>query len=416
MRIVLAGFGTRGDVQPIVALAQALTARGHTCSLFVPPNIVGWVRTFGFETTSVGLDYERVAHAASTGRALDVFRLLPLLRAEVAAQAAAMEGAVAQAQVLVAASLCAAGRTLAERFRVPYVFIVFTPNIFPSREHPPPSVTKIDTPRWFNRLAWWLNDRLWQWLLRRSVNAQRLAWGLAPVRDVWFALLGHKNLVATEPSLAALPALTREVPGCAQLGAILLPEQAELSPETARFLDAGPPPVFIGFGSMGDKDPRRTAARLLEAVRLAGVRALVSRGWAGLDHHAAPEGVLFIGSEPHGKLFPRVAAVVHHGGSGTTHTAMRAGVPQLVMPHLLDQYYWAFHVRRLGIGLELRERFSLDAKAIAAALRRCVDDGALRERARVQGEAMRRDGLERAVEIIEAAAYDPIPTHSLPSG
>lgn len=416
MRIVLAGFGTRGDVQPIVALAQALTARGHTCSLFVPPNIVGWVRGFGFETTSVGLDYGMVSHAASTGRVLDVFRLLPLLRGEVALQGAAIEAAAAQAQVIVGASIFAVGKSLAERFRIPYVYLAFTPSLFPSREHPPPAVKKLDTPRWLNRLLWALNTWSWRWLLLGPINRQRRAWGLPPARDVWAALLGDKNLVATEATLAALAPPLRAGDRMDQTGAIFLPEASEISPETERFLAAGPPPVFIGFGSMGDKDPRRTAARLLEAVRVAGARALVSRGWAGLDHHAAPEGVLFIGPEPHGKLFPRVAAVMHHGGSGTTHTAMRAGVPQIVMPHLLDQYYWAFHVRRLGIGLELRERFSLDAQAIAAALRRCLDDAALRERARRQGEAMRRDGLERAVEAIEAAAYDPIPTHSLPSG
>jgi len=298
----------------------------------------------------------------------------------------------------------AAGISLADRFGIPYVFFAFSPSLIPSREHPSPAVTKIDTPRWMNPLLWVLNEWIWRWLLRSPINRQRRAWKLAPIREFWPALLGERTVIATEPTLAPLATPLRPMPRLVQTGAIFLPEASDVSAETERFLASGSPPVFIGFGSMGDRNPRRTAERLLEAVRLAGVRALVSRGWAGLHLERAPERVLFIGPEPHGKLFPRVAAVMHHGGSGTTHVAMKSGVPQIVMPHLLDQYYWAYHVRRIGIGLELRERFSLDARAIAGAFRRCVDDGALREAARRQAGMTRLDGLDRAVEIVESAA------------
>ena len=404
MRIVLAGFGTRGDVQPMVALAQALSDRGHSCSVFVPPNIAEWVTSFGLDTTPVGMDYEKLSHAVSTGRLLDVLGALPDLRAEVARQGEAIEAAASQADVIVGASVLAGGSSLADRFGIPYVFFAFSPSLIPSREHPSPAVTKIDTPRWMNPLLWVVNEWIWRWLLRSPINRQRRAWKLAPIREFWPALLGERTVIATEPTLAPLAPPLRPMPRLVQTGAIFLPEASDVSAETERFLASGSPPVFIGFGSMGDRNPRRTAERLLEAVRLAGVRALVSRGWAGLHLERAPERVLFIGPEPHGKLFPRVAAVMHHGGSGTTHVAMKSGVPQIVMPHLLDQYYWAYHVRRIGIGLELRERFSLDARAIAGAFRRCVDDGALREAARRQAGMTRLDGLDRAVEIVESAA------------
>jgi vancomycin aglycone glucosyltransferase len=401
MRIVLAGFGTRGDVQPIVALAQALSGRGHTCSVFVPPNIAAWVKSFGLDTTPVGMDYEKLSHATSTGRLIDVLRALPELRAEVARQGEALEAAASKADVIVGASVLAVGGSLADRFGIPYVYFGFSPSLIPSREHPSPVVKKIDTPRWFNALSWILNEWIWRWLLLSPLNLQRRVWKLAPVRELWPALLGDRTIIATEPTLAPLTAPLRPMPRLVQTGAIFLPEASDVSAETERFLASGSPPVFIGFGSMGDRNPRRTAERLLEAVRLAGVRALVSRGWAGLHLERAPEGVLFIGPEPHGKLFPRVAAVMHHGGSGTTHLAMKSGVPQILMPHLLDQYYWAHHVGRIGIGLELRERFSLDARAIAASFQRCLDDGALRGAAKRQAEVTRLDGLDRAVEIVE---------------
>ena len=111
-------------------------------------------------------------------------------------------------------------------------------------------------------------------------------------------------------------------------------------------------------------------------------------------------------------LRPRPAVVqtgaLFHGGSGTTHLAMKSGVPQLLMPHLLDQYFWGYQVRRAGIGLELRERFSLDARAIAAALRRCQGDGALRDAAKRQAAATRLDGLARAVALVEGSQIAPI--------
>ncbi len=369
MRIVLAGFGTRGDVQPMVALAQALSDRGHSCSVFVPPNIAEWVTSFGLDTTPVGMDYEKLSHAVSTGRLLDILGAVPDLRAEVARQGEAIEAAASQADVIVGASVLAAGSSLGDRFGIPYVFFAFSPSLIPSREHPSPAVTKIDTPRWMNPLLWVLNEWIWRWLLRSPINRLRRAWKLAPIREFWPALLGERTVIATEPTLAPLATPLRPMPRLVQTGAIFLPETSDVSAETERFLASGSPPVFIGFGSMGD-----------------------------------PERVLFIGPEPHGKLFPRVAAIMHHGGSGTTHVAMKSGVPQIVMPHLLDQYYWAYHVRRIGIGLELRERFSLDARAIAGAFRRCVDDGALREAARRQAGMTRLDGLDRAVEVVESAA------------
>src|SRR5713226_8820364 len=132
MRIVLAGFGTRGDVQPMVALAQALSDRGHSCSVFVPPNIAEWVTSFGLDTTPVGMDYEKLSHAVSTGRLLDILGALPDLRAEVARQGEAIEAAASQADVIVGASVLAAGSSLAERFGIPYVFFAFSPSLIPS--------------------------------------------------------------------------------------------------------------------------------------------------------------------------------------------------------------------------------------------------------------------------------------------
>jgi vancomycin aglycone glucosyltransferase len=154
---------------------------------------------------------------------------------------------------------------------------------------------------------------------------------------------------------------------------------------------------------MADQDPVRTSLRILEAVRKAEARVLLSSGWAGLGGVELPPTALVIGHVPHGKLFPRCAAVVHHGGAGTTANAARSGVPQVVVPHLLDQFFWCHRVWRLGLSPPPIPRSLLQVEPLAAALRACLEDAALRERARAFAPTVALDGLDRTVRLIEAA-------------
>jgi UDP:flavonoid glycosyltransferase YjiC (YdhE family) len=275
--------------------------------------------------------------------------------------------------------------------------------MLPSGDHPNPTVKAQRWPRWLNRLSWVINEWIWCRILIGTLNRARASRGLKPLRRIWNNLISARPIVACDPALAPAPS---DWPGppLDQPGAMFALERAPLSPEVSGFLDRGPPPVYLGFGSMSDRDPRATTARLLEAVRRTGVRAVVSRGWAGLDADQAPDGVLFIGPEPHGKLFPRCAAVVHHGGAGTTHAAARAGVPQVVMPHLLDQFYWAHRVALAGVGPGAVRRHTADPEPLAHAIRACVEDRGLQDRARALGARIAGDGADRAAQLLERVA------------
>src|SRR5262245_44404582 len=242
--------------------------------------------------------------------------------------------------------------------------------MFPSGYHPVPSVKTHRMQRWLIRLTWVINEWLWWRFMLREMNGARASLGLPPLRTVWSALISGNPILACDPALAGVPSDWQGA--MPQVGALFTTERAPLSPEVSAFLERGPPPVYLGFGSMSDRDPGASTARILEAVRRAGVRALIHRGWAGLSSEQVPQGVLFIGPEPHGKLFPRCAAVVHHGGAGTTHAAARAGVPQLLMPHLLDQFYWAHRVAVTGIGPRAVARYARDPEPLARAIRTCV--------------------------------------------
>jgi UDP:flavonoid glycosyltransferase YjiC (YdhE family) len=168
-----------------------------------------------------------------------------------------------------------------------------------------------------------------------------------------------------------------------------------LPPKLEAFLEAGPPPVYLGFGSMTDPDPARTTRCLLQALERAGLRAVVSEGWAGLGGGALPEGVLAIGPVSHAALFRRVAAVVHHGGAGTTTTAARAGAPQILVPHVLDQFWWARRVAELGLGPPGIPRRRMNAERLCEALRSLADNDLLAERAAAFGERLRSALRER---------------------
>ena len=196
-----------------------------------------------------------------------------------------------------------------------------------------------------------------------------------------------------------------------QVGYLLPKDETPLPPKLESFLQAGPPPVFLGFGSMVDSDPAGTTRLLLDAVERVGCRAILARGWAGLGEGPLPESVYGAGPLPHASLFPRVAAVVHHGGAGTTTTVARSGVPQIIVPHLLDQHYWGHRTHLLGVAPPPLPRVKLTAERLAELISASLENELLTDRARELAERLcTGDPLERAVDSILASSGSPART------
>ena len=167
------------------------------------------------------------------------------------------------------------------------------------------------------------------------------------------------------------------------------------------FLDAGSPPVYIGFGSMTNRKPEEGVEIALEALQESGQRGILLRGWGGMSPDDLPKNVFLLDSIPHTWLFPRMSAVVHHGGAGTTGAGLRSGVPSIVVPHFADQPYWGERVQKLGVGPAPIARWRLTAGSLAKAIRRAVEDTGMRERAAKLGAAIRAEtGAQNAVDII----------------
>jgi sterol 3beta-glucosyltransferase len=174
------------------------------------------------------------------------------------------------------------------------------------------------------------------------------------------------------------------------------------------FLEVGDPPVYIGFGSMAGRKPERLAGIVLEALARSGQRGVLLTGWGGLQTDSTPEHLFVLEAAPHSWLFPRMAAAVHHGGAGTTAEGLRAGVPSIIIPFVLDQPFWGARIKALGLGPEPIPQKKLTAVRLADAIGIAVSDSTMRERAAAYGAAVRAEaGTGNAVNIIKQYLGEP---------
>jgi UDP:flavonoid glycosyltransferase YjiC (YdhE family) len=370
MRIALAVEGSRGDVHPMLGLGDRFTARGHEVVVCAPPDMRAEVEARGMEFRPVGLDVrEGLSHNANAllaGGPRAMRAAYAWFRSTTREQLAQLPELTRDVDRIIGAAIQIGGPSAAELHGIPYRYVVFCPALLPSAEHPPMVIATQTWPRWANSLAWKLFVRTNDLALKDLLNRLRAQLGLPPVDDTSEYLVGERPVVAVDRELARVP---EDCPiEVEQIDCLHAMEGEPLPAKLEAFLAEGPPPVYIGFGSMPDPSPARSTRLVLEAVGAVGCRALISEGWAGLGGGPLPEGVLRIGSVTHAQLFPRVAAAVHHGGAGTTTTALRWGVPQLVVPHAADQFYWGRRIEALGLGPPALPRKRLTAQALAEAL------------------------------------------------
>jgi vancomycin aglycone glucosyltransferase len=358
MRVLISSVGTRGDVQPAVALASEARSLGHEVRMCVPPNFIGWVAGLGFEAHPIGIEM-RAPRAGSVTPAV-----IPDLITD---QFVTIESAADGCDLIVGAGVHQyAARSIAELRGIRCVIAAYAPVSIPSPDLPPPGVQPQSQGAEENLRMWEENRRSWNERSLERVNANRARLGLAPVNDV----LGH--ILADRPWLAADATLAPSTPSMhvVRTGAWILPDSGALPSELEAFLHDGEPPVYLGFGSMPVAEG--TSRTLIDAARSAGRRVILSQGWANLGLVDDTRDCIAIGDVNHQALFPRIAAVVHHGGAGTTTAAARAGVPQVAVPMFSDQFYWSRRIRDLGIGSAVAFA-ELNAEALASSLRESLE-------------------------------------------
>lgn len=384
MRVLISAVGTRGDVQPAVALALELRKLGHDARMCVPPNFTGWVAGFGFEAGPVGIEMR--APRAGAGPAPPA-AIPDLITDQFDSLVSAADGC----DLIVGGGAHQyAARSIAELRRIPYVVAVYAPVSLPSPDLAPPGhAGKADGPA-ENRRMWDDARRSWNERSLERVNANRARLGLAPVDDVLGYVLTDRPWLAADAALAPAPS----TPGLRvfQTGAWILPDSSALAPELEGFLEDGDPPVYFGFGSMPAAEG--TGRMLIDAARAAGRRVVLSEGWAELGLVDDGSDCMAVGEVNQQALFPRVAAVVHHGGAGTTTAAARAGVAQIALPMFSDQFYWGRRIRELGIGSTVPFA-ALSVDGLASALEDALEPG-VAARARSVSDKVASDGARIA--------------------
>jgi UDP:flavonoid glycosyltransferase YjiC (YdhE family) len=392
VRIAIAVEGTRGDVHPMLALARRLLERGHDVALCAPPDFADDAAAQGVPFHAVGVNVraylEKEADFLHGSPVASLRAVRRYFHEAVQLQFRGLAAAVPRADWLVSAGTQLAAASVAEAIGARHRFVAYCPSLLRSPHQTPAFLPVAALRPWQNRLAWWATLCFFSGALRGIVDGERRTLGLAPApRDLYGLLLGAAPVLAAEEMLAPAP---EDLTSAVQVVGCLHPyEETPLPEKLDAFLRAGEPPVYLGFGSMTDPDPDASTRLVLEAVERAGARALLSAGWAGLGDAALPENVMVVGSVPHAALFPRVAAVVHHGGAGTTTTAARAGVPQILVPHILDQFHWAHRVALLGLGPPALPRRRLCAERLAEAIVATRDNELVAERAASLGVRLR---------------------------
>ncbi|MFF0739422.1 glycosyltransferase [Streptomyces sp. NPDC004111] len=355
MRVALVTYGSRGDIEPMLGFAGELRALGVDVRMCAAPDFAELLAAAGIPLTPIGWSVREMVKGEVGG---DAPRPADSLseRARVLAAStyeAVTEVAAEGCDAVVATGLIPAGagaRAAAEKLGVPYVSVSYFPTYLRSPHHPPLEWPGLAIPEGAmdNRALWERNAAHMNTLFGGAVNAQRESVGLAPVGDVIDHVFTLRPWLAADPALA--PWIEPADLDVVQTGAWIRPDSRPLPPEVAAFLAAGEPPVYVGFGSMPLQDAAGVARAAVAAARAHGRRVLLGSGWADLALSDEGDDCLVVGEVNQQDLFGRVAAAVHHGGAGTTTTAARAGAPQVVVPQIADQPYWAGRVAELGIG------------------------------------------------------------------
>ena len=409
MKIVVVGWGTTGDVYPVLALAERLLERGHQVRVCALTLYRDKILEIGAAFSEIGVEFDLEEFHAALDAIIpkrDPLAMMRLIveegivrRGEKWYQSclAAMKGA----DLVICHSVDIPAQEAAIRHNIPWFTVTYCPAIIKSLDFAP-----YPFPNWgraFNAVVW----KIAQLRLGPSIDALFnqfiVSVGGKPRASVMLEGMysPYLNLIAASPNLcppADFPP-NHKFTGVWHLAAPSYVPPAEL----VAFLEEGPPPVIITFGSMGGSNGRETTEILIDAVNRTNQRAIIQAGWGQLGMPEALPNIFCTAYVPHQWLFPQGCCVVHHGGAGTTASVCRAKVPSVVVAHNADQPYWGKRLSDLGVAPKHLHRRNLTAERLAKRIQKVLDTPAMKARAHVLGEQMETEnGLTSAVEMIES--------------
>ncbi len=410
MKVLILTVGSRGDVQPYTALGVGLREAGHDVTLATHVPFREFVATHGLDFAPLPGDPREVLQTdeaqelLASGRSVVRFagRFLAVLKPWFRELVASTSSLVPESDLVLYSPLAFTAWHQAQVTGTPALLATLQP-FARTRAFSTVSNGGADLGGPLNLISHRMTEQLFWQPLREEVNAWRVEdLGLDPIPFLGpykrLSLEGRIQLAGLSPTLVPPP---DDWPGTIRVtGAWHLDQPEPHDAALEAFLDAGEPPVYVGFGSMVARNPEMISELVVTAARLGGRRLVLGSGWTGLGADLGDD-VHVVGDTPHQHLFPRMAAVVHHGGAGTTHTAARAGIPQVVIPFFADQPFWARRVNAVGIGPAPLPRSRLAVGSLAERIGSAVAPGHS-ARARALSRILADEhGVEAAVAVIE---------------
>lgn len=413
MKITILAVGTRGDVQPYIALGLGLQNAGHEIRLAGSSNFETFIGEYGLEYARLEgnfremMEMDAVQMIMEKGNPLLAYREMNAMIQHILECFAADSWQVCQGtDAVIFSTLGVTGYHVAEKLGVPSCWALLQPmsrtRVFPNMVIPVGKY-KSGTLNWFSHLIG--EQTVWQ-PARRFINQWRKeSLGLKPmpfwgpngllIKQHFPMIYGYSPLVLPKP---ADWGDWLHVTGYWFLDH---PDGWQPPAELVGFIGAGKPPVYIGFGSMNNRDAGEMMQIVVEAIQISEQRAIIAAGWGDMVNIDLPDSIYMVDEVPHDWLFPQMSAAVHHGGAGTVAAALRAGIPSIIIPYCMDQPFWGQRVFELGVGHQPIQRAQLNAQLLAAAIAKTVNNREMKESAATLAEKINaEDGVNRAVELI----------------
>lgn len=391
MKIACVILGTRGDVQPMVALAKGLIDKGHEVTICAPPENEELVSEINCRYIPFGPDIKKAAKEnPGKQKGGEAVRISPKDGKKlISDQIYLLPEILAGTDLILGVGIVFGVHTAADILKVPYRFVIFYPIVLG---------TTADDPL-KSRIMFGFGRSMINMFIKRFINKHRAKFSLPPIKDTWSHWLGDKVIVACDPELNK----ARENVSFPfeQTGFMLLPSQKGLSQHVIDFCNEGDPPVYIGFGSNPIADTERFKQIFEKVKNDTNQRLIISKGWADIPEHYSPD-ILYVDDVPFDLLFPKLAAAVYHGGTGTMAEVSRAGIPQAAFPFMADQFANRDTIVKLGLGPKTCNFKEMKAESISSAIKECITNNTYRTKAiDLSNRLKKSNGTALTIQLIE---------------